>query len=195
MIIMSPRPTRLRRVSNPPVISGFKPYGGVLLEGQPGTVFLHLEEYEVIRLCDYENLSHHEAARVMDVSRPTLTRIYARARAKIADALVTGKQVIIEGGKVYFDSEWYKCNGCSCMFNQPEKTSVPRRCPLCGSRSITGYVPVEEPAVSAALTHPALCVCPVCGFEKEHKPGFRCMDELCPVCNSGLIRKDNLTAK
>lgn len=101
---------------------------------------MHLEEYEVIRLCDYENLNHHEAARVMDVSRPTLTRIYAKARAKIADALVTGKQVIIEGGKVYFDSDWYKCNGCNCLFNQPDKGVTPEKCPLCGrSETITRY--------------------------------------------------------
>ncbi|HPK84022.1 MAG TPA: DUF134 domain-containing protein, partial [Bacteroidales bacterium] len=53
---MSPRPKRLRRVSNPPVISGFKPYGGLAKAGKPQSVFLHLEEYEVLRLCDYENL-------------------------------------------------------------------------------------------------------------------------------------------
>ena len=130
---MSPRPTRLRRVSNPPVISGFKPYGGKAQAETAGSVFLHFEEYEVIRLCDYEHMNHHEASRVMDVSRPTLTRIYAKARAKIAEALVTGKQIIIEGGKIYFDSEWYKCNTCGCYFNNPEKPKVILSCALCGS--------------------------------------------------------------
>ncbi len=192
---MSPRPTRLRRVSNPPVISGFRPYGGVAKEGQAQSVFLHLEEYEVIRLCDYENFNHHEAARVMDVSRPTLTRIYAKARAKIADALVTGKQIIIEGGKVYFDSEWYKCNGCNCLFNQPEKSVMPEKCPLCGSSEVVNYVPVDE---STPVTHRApsdICFCPACGYEKEHEPSQRCKDEICPVCNSRLMRKNNLLLK
>ncbi len=137
---MSPRPKRLRRVSNPPLVSGFKPYGGIARDEHPKPVFLHLEEYEVIRLCDFENLNHHEAARVMDVSRPTLTRIYAKARAKIGDAIVNGKQIIIEGGKIYFDSEWYKCNGCNCLFNQPEKSIEPSECPLCGrSETISKY--------------------------------------------------------
>lgn len=85
-------------------------------------------------------MNHHEAARVMDVSRPTLTRIYAKARAKIADAIVSGKQIIIEGGKIYFDSEWYKCSGCNCLFNQLEKSIEPSECPLCGrSETINKY--------------------------------------------------------
>lgn len=63
----------------PPVISGLRPYGGKAKSGQPRSVFLHLEEYLVIRLCEYENLSQHEAARVMDVSRPTLTRVFVPA--------------------------------------------------------------------------------------------------------------------
>jgi uncharacterized protein len=192
---VSPRPTRLRRVSNPPVISGFKPYGGTAKGGQSGSVFLHLEEYEVIRLCDHENLNHHEAARVMDVSRPTLTRIYAKARAKIADALVAGKQIIIEGGKIYFDSEWYKCNGCSCLFNQPEKSVIPDKCPLCGSGSIVNYVPVDESTPVTSRAPSDICVCPSCGYEKEHEPSRRCKEEVCPVCGSQLMRKNNLLAK
>jgi len=192
---VSPRPTRLRRVSNPPLISGFRPYGGVAGEGQPQSVFLHLEEYEVIRLCDYESLSHHEAARVMDVSRPTLTRIYAKARAKISDALVTGKQIIIEGGKIYFDSEWHKCNGCHCLFNQPEKGLIPEKCPLCGNSSIINYVPEDESTPVTQRTHSDICVCPSCGYEKQHEPSRRCKDEVCPVCGDRLMRKTNLLAK
>jgi len=55
-LIMSPRPTRLRKISNPPIISGFKPYGNTKSEGDPGTVFLHIEEYEALRMCDYNNV-------------------------------------------------------------------------------------------------------------------------------------------
>ena len=86
---MSPRPKRLRRVSNPPLISGFKPYGNKDVEGSGRKIFLHFEEYEALRLCDHELLNHLEASKEMEVSRPTLTRIYAAARQKIADALVT----------------------------------------------------------------------------------------------------------
>jgi len=191
---VSPRPKRLRRVSNPPVISGFKPYGGLAKAGKPQSVFLHLEEYEVLRLCDYENFNHHEAARVMNVSRPTLTRIYSKARAKIADALVTGKQIIIEGGKVYFDSEWYKCNGCGCLFNQPEKSVTPEKCALCGDNSIVSYDPVDDPAPDARRSFSDICVCPSCGYEKRHEHSRRCRDERCLVCGSRLMRKNNLPA-
>src|ERR1035437_5521405 len=104
---MSPRPLRLRKISNPPIISGFRPYGNHKTDKKPEVIFLYLEEYEALRLCDYNMFNHHQAAETMDISRPTLTRIYARARQKIAEALVLGKQIIIEGGKIYFDSEWF----------------------------------------------------------------------------------------
>ena len=94
---MSPRPIRLRKISNPPIISGFKPYGNKSNTVNTENVFLHLEEYEAIRLCDFEMPNHHKASLIMDVSRPTLTRIYAKARQKIAEALVLGKKIIIEG--------------------------------------------------------------------------------------------------
>ncbi len=64
-LLMSPRPFRLRKISNPPVISGFKPYGLEKNATKPESVFLHLEEYEALRLCDYEMLNHHQAAILM----------------------------------------------------------------------------------------------------------------------------------
>ena len=69
---MSPRPLRLRKISNPPIISGFRPYGNKKNNGKAGTVFLLLEEYEALRLCDYEMLNHHQASVIMNISRPTL---------------------------------------------------------------------------------------------------------------------------
>lgn len=132
---MSPRPTRLRKISNPPVISGFKPYGAKDNHIK-ADVFLQLEEYEAIRLCDYEMLNHQQASEIMNVSRPTLTRIYSKARQKLAEALVLGKQIIIEGGKIYFDSEWYSCKSCGSFFNNPEKQKKISECPLCMSKNI-----------------------------------------------------------
>ena len=192
---MSPRPIRLRRVSNPPIISGFKPYGGNAKVEQPLSVFLHLEEYEVIRLCDFEHMSHNEAARAMDVSRPTLTRIYAKARAKIADAIVNGKQVIIEGGKIYFDSDWHKCLGCGCHFNHPDKNITEVRCPLCGSDKIEDSDHEEEETKGTHRKPADICICPSCGYVKQHEPAHPCKEEVCPVCGRHLMRKNNLLAK
>lgn len=132
---MSPRPLRLRKISSPPVISGLKPYGTVKNSAKAEAVFLHLEEYEAVRLCDHEMLNHTQAAAMMAVSRPTLTRIHSRARKKIAEALVIGKQIIIEGGKIYFDSEWYSCKKCGCYFNNPDKQIKKIFCPLCKSQN------------------------------------------------------------
>jgi predicted DNA-binding protein (UPF0251 family) len=134
---MSPRPLRLRKVSNPPVISGFKPYRNKSLVHGNGTIFLQYEEYEALRLCDYEMLNHKQASDLMAVSRPTLTRIYSRARQKVAKAFVLGKQIIIEGGKVYFDSDWFSCKECGSFFNNPEKLLEMTQCPLCKSSNIS----------------------------------------------------------
>jgi len=130
---MSPRPSKSRKISALPVLKGFRPYGLESFRSGGEPVFLFLEEYEAIRLCDYDRKDHEGAARLMDVSRPTFTRIYASAREKIAKAFVEARQLVIEGGKVYFDSEWYICNGCHCFFNQPDQSLQVSFCPLCGS--------------------------------------------------------------
>ena len=62
LIIMLPRPIRLRKISNPPVILGFKLYGNKKNAGKPETVFLNLEDYESLRLCDYKMLNQNEAS-------------------------------------------------------------------------------------------------------------------------------------
>jgi uncharacterized protein len=59
-------------------------------------VALGLDELEAIRLADVEGLYHVEAAVRMDVSRQTFDRIVARARWKVATALVSGQAIRIE---------------------------------------------------------------------------------------------------
>ncbi|MBM4158422.1 MAG: DUF134 domain-containing protein [Ignavibacteria bacterium] len=185
---MSPRPIRIRKVSKPPVVSGFKPFGNKNTEKNK-SVFLHYEEYEALRLCDYEMLNHHQAAVLMDVSRPTLTRIYSRARQKIAEALVDGKSIIIEGGKIYFDSDWYMCENCGCNFNHPVKTEEIKFCPLCKSNKITNIELGEEYDENYKPRCDDICICPECGYEQPHQPGRPCKNEICPQCNNRMVRK------
>jgi predicted DNA-binding protein (UPF0251 family) len=128
-----PRPKRIRKVTNPPHFKGFRPIGQPQ-ENNP--VVLNYEEYESIRLSDFELYGHLEASRMMEVSRPTYTRIYESARRKVAQAFVLGKTIVFEGGKVYFDSEWYLCKDCGCWFNHPAKDELVGRCALCGSTHI-----------------------------------------------------------
>ena len=136
---MSPRIKKLRKVLNPPVIKGFKPYGSDSGKQNPGLIYLLYEEYEAIRLSDYDMLNHHQASVMMGVSRPTFTRIYASALHKTAKAFVEGKQITIEGGKVYFDSDWYHCVKCACYFNNPEKEKPIENCPLCNSQKVDKF--------------------------------------------------------
>lgn len=185
---MSPRMKIIRKVSNPPIIKGFKPYGSEL-EGQKlDSVNLLYEEYEALRLSDYDMLNHHQASVMMGVSRPTFTRIYASALQKIAKAFVEGKQIAIEGGKVYFDSDWYHCEKCGCYFNNPEKEKPVNNCPLCRSQQIDkfDYENIVEDSIED------ICICPECGFEQKHQYGQPCSREICPHCKSFMRRKPKL---
>jgi predicted DNA-binding protein (UPF0251 family) len=98
-------------------------------------IALHIEEYEAIRLLDYQHMTQEEAAVLMDVSRPTLTRIYEEARIKVATSFVEGRDLLFKGGNFYFESNWYKCNDCQASFsNHSENVEV---CPVCKSGNLT----------------------------------------------------------
>jgi len=75
-------------------------------------VVLTLDEFETIRLVDYEKQTHGQCAAQMDISRTTVTEIYENARQKIADCLVNGKRLVIEGGdyRICNGSASYCCN-------------------------------------------------------------------------------------
>lgn len=93
-----PRPHCRRFVSGSPVASVFKPAGIPLRTLDE--VVLTLDEFEALRLADLEELYQEAAASRMRISRPTLSRILDSARRKVADALVHGKALRIEGGPV-----------------------------------------------------------------------------------------------
>jgi predicted DNA-binding protein (UPF0251 family) len=92
-------------------MEGFSPFG--IAAGHAGeSVTLLFEEYEAIRLTDYEGLTQEQAAERMQVSRPTFTRIYEQARKTVAVAFVEGKTIVISGGDAHFDRKWYRCRKC-----------------------------------------------------------------------------------
>jgi predicted DNA-binding protein (UPF0251 family) len=174
-----PRPKRIRKVNNPPHFKGFRPTG-VVNEGQP--VVLNFEEYESIRLSDFELLGQVEASKVMDVSRPTFARIYESARRKVAQAFVNGSPIVFEGGKVYFNSDWYSCNSCGCWFNHPQKDQEIRNCALCGSADIKPY---EEETGEGGEKDVFICL--QCGKIRKDAPA-NCSGVLCPDCNKPMVR-------
>lgn len=90
-----PRPRKYRRVCCLPKVNEFGPLNVKELNNY---VIMTVEEYETIRLMDLENLSQEETADRMGVARSTIQRIYEEARRKIADFIVNGKTLKIEGG-------------------------------------------------------------------------------------------------
>lgn len=105
-----PRQPKSRKINTPPKMLGYKPFG--INSNSPIKIALQYDEYEAIKLINYDNLPQASAAELMEVSRPTLTRIYNRALKKIAQAFVEGKSIIIEGGVFEYDKDWYKCKKC-----------------------------------------------------------------------------------
>jgi len=93
-----PRPKKTRFVSAYPAIAAFVPTGVTV----SGEVFMSVEELESIRLSDFEHLDQETAANLMKVSRHTYGRILANARSILAEAVVTGKALKIEGGVYEF---------------------------------------------------------------------------------------------
>lgn len=177
-----PRRKILRKIYNPPHFKGFTPVG--LREEQPGKpVFLGFEEYESVRLADFEGYHQSEAARIMNVSRPTFARIYEDARRKIASAFVQGIPILFEGGKIYYDSEWYECRHCGSRFNQIHKAVPVTGCALCGAENV---FPVEPPVQNREDGH--RCLCPACGNETVVAKGIPCSHAVCEKCGIRLRR-------
>jgi predicted DNA-binding protein (UPF0251 family) len=127
-----PNRRRFRHIKMPPSMEGYKPFGIPMRELE--SVDLLFEEYEALRLADYEDLTQEEAAKKMNISRPTFTRLYDKARKNIAKAFVEGKAIIIRGGTYVTDNYWYKCGDC----NQTTISDHPvSRCRECNSDNIT----------------------------------------------------------
>ncbi len=115
----------------PPPMEGFKPFGIPMRELE--SVNLLFEEFEAVRLVDYENLTQEQAAEKMKISRPTFTRLYDKARKNIAKAFVEGKAIIIKGGDYVTDDYWYRCRDC----NETMVTMKPAdHCRKCDSDNI-----------------------------------------------------------
>src|SRR3989339_399018 len=163
-----PRPKLIRKVSNPPLFKGFKPIGGV---ENTHVVVMNFEEYESIRLSDYELLGQMRASVQMGVSRSTFARIYESARRKVALSFTEGLPIIFEGGKVYFDSEWYQCNDCGSLFNNHDRETLVIECSLCGSKNIEQFSDEsDETSQNMALiqgNHHGKC-------RKQRERNFKC---------------------
>lgn len=94
------RPRKKRAVLEQPKYALFKPAG--VRASELEEIVLLTEEYEAIRLADYENMKQEDAAELMEISRPTFSRLVESARKKISIMLIKGKSLRIEGGNFNF---------------------------------------------------------------------------------------------
>ena len=139
-----------RKVSSIPLITYFKPAG--IRMAELGEVRLLVEEAEAIRLKDLEGLEQEECAQKMNISRSTFSRILDSARQKIADALLNGKAIRIEGGNFEMAVRRFRClEGhewevpFEIMISDP-----PEFCPECKTPSI---MPLFAPGMGLGWRH------------------------------------------
>jgi predicted DNA-binding protein (UPF0251 family) len=129
-----PRPCKFRRIGCDPAHNYFKPRGIPLFKLEE--VVLQLDELEALRLADLESLYHEEAALRMNISRQTFDRILSKAHTIIADAVIKGKAIRIEGGNVMINQRTFQCSDCNHRWQLPYGTGRPDVCPACKSGNI-----------------------------------------------------------
>ena len=110
-----PRPKKCRRVCDYPQTLTFLPEDH---KNREQVVILTVDEYETIRLIDKEGLSQEQCGDFMQVARTTVQQIYASARKKLADVLVDGLPLRIEGGDYQLCSGGDRAYGCSNCYKQ-----------------------------------------------------------------------------
>jgi len=99
------RPGKYRIVKVDPRISQFSPRGR---PGRPDEVEIKMDEFEALRLADYQGLSQKEAAKSMRISQQTFSRILRKARKLIAKGITTGSAIRIQGGQYVISSREQK---------------------------------------------------------------------------------------
>jgi predicted DNA-binding protein (UPF0251 family)/phage FluMu protein Com len=197
-----PRPKLRRRLIEPPTVTGFIPESG-WFDPENG-IILHFEEYEAIKLADYDNLTQLEASERLQVSRPTFTRIYDSARKKVARAFVENKSISVRGGKVEFDTNWFSCMHCGAVYKkETTKGKLSKTCPVCasndvvamednmGRRRMHGQGRGQAQHFREGLGMDGNCICPKCDLKIKHEAGVPCSGMLCPKCDIRMVRENS----
>lgn len=136
----------------------FKPAGVKMIDLEEA--ILTVDEFESVRLKDLGGLDEVTAAKKMNISQPTFNRLVSSARKKIADAIVNGKAIKIEGG-------------------------VYKMVRLGGGRGGRGRM-----GGPLAAGPGGTCICPKCKHEVPHQVGIPCYQMKCPKCGTLMARGD-----
>ena len=163
---MRGRPKIKRTIRFFPEITYFKPAGIPLRDLDE--VALMLDEVEAMRLAELENLDQEEAAKKMKISRITFLRILHSAHKKIAEVLIYGKALRMEGGEV--------------MTNNQSQRNGDNQLQKCRTRG-------QNVGRGQCLGGSETCICPKCKKEFPHQRGVPCINMNCPVCAVSLRGK------
>ena len=157
------RKKKPRCVNFMPEITYFKPSGVPLSSLEE--VCLTYDELEAIRLADLEGMEQIPASKKMKISQPTLQRILTETHKKIADALVKGKAIRVEGGEV--------------IMPRPGRGAGRG-----GGRGRAGGPFAAGPG--------GVCVCtnPECKNKIPHTTSVPCFQIRCSKCGLPMIRQD-----
>ncbi|MGQ9920476.1 MAG: DUF134 domain-containing protein [Desulfobacca sp.] len=129
------RPRKCRWVASEPGVTFFKPQG-IPMRGLEQVV-ISVDELEALRLSDYLGLNQDDVAQEMKVSRPTVTRMLAKAHKAIAEALVYGKAIKIAGGDYQVAQPRFICQECQHTWvDSAEAATTTRTCPQCQGSAI-----------------------------------------------------------
>ena len=127
-----PRPFKCRQVGCKPDISYFKPRGIPVTRLEE--VILTMDEFESVRLADLKGMYQDDAAKKMNISRQTFGNIVKSARKKIAEALVNGKAIKIDGGIYQMEGmRKFKCCECEHPWEVAYGLGRTQECPKCQS--------------------------------------------------------------
>ena len=174
-----PRPRRIRRIFFQPDATYFKPVG-IPISNLKETV-LSFDELESIRLIDYEEMEQDKAAKKMKISQPTLSRLLKTARKKLAESIINGQAIKIQGGnfKMVQPKENQRFSFVRQSQTKGRGMGMGRGFGRGGGRGRMG---------GSAAGPGGICKCPKCGHEEQQIRGQPCMNKKCPKCKSAMIR-------
>jgi predicted DNA-binding protein (UPF0251 family) len=156
------RPRRIRRIAFQPDVTYFKPAGIPMVNLQE--TVLSFDELEAIRLTDSEGLDQIESAKKMKISQSTLSRLLREGRKKLADAIIKGQAIKIQGGNF--------------------KMAMPKGRGLGLCRGFGGGRMGRFAAGPSGN-----CICLKCGYKEAHQTGVPCYQKKCPKCQSPMTRE------
>ncbi|MCC7552008.1 MAG: DUF134 domain-containing protein [Methanobacterium sp.] len=194
------RPRRFSLILGKPRVCRFTP--DTPHDGEVEPLNVTMEEFESLRLKDYQEIQQKKAAEIMNISQPTFHRTLNSARRKISRALVEGKIIQIKGGDYFMDKRRYLCKNCGFEWQSASKEYD--KCPDCDSENIEQIVVADSQGtiqpglgrrrgaggMGMGAGPPRVCKCPQCGYESPKNPGIPCRDVKCPKCGIPLCGSD-----